>query len=90
MNAQLAHPDNRPFSIGDVLHRAALESKAAVDAIPLDTDVADEMAAIEAATAPVDLLAKLILQTPNSSKSVKSRAQAWMDGHYWSTLESAA
>lgn len=85
--------DSNLISMGTVLHNAALESQAVIDAIPLDTDVTDEAVVIEVAIEPVDHLARLILRTPSLSevgKLVRSRAQAWMDGNYWATLEVAA
>lgn len=75
------------------IDNAALMSQAAIDAIPENADVADEINVIELAIAPVDALAQLILRMPCKSeagRAVRSRAQAWMDSHYWTAAEIAA
>lgn len=81
------------ISLEAVLHSAALASQAIIDGIPEDTSVYDEADVIEAATAPVDALARLILRMSykaDAEKTARSRAQAWMAGNYWATAGAAA
>ena len=85
--------ERRMSALKTVLHQSAVECRAAIEAIPLDADIADELEVIEAATDAVDHLAKLVLRTSAPAKiggEVKSLAQAWLDGNYWEAIEAAA
>ncbi|MDX0318410.1 hypothetical protein NKY68_18040 [Sinorhizobium meliloti] len=68
------------------LHQAALRATEAIDAIPADASVDDELQIIEAASAEANDIAAWIASLQVEGKraeKIKARAQAWLDGTYW-------
>lgn len=72
--------------LGNLLHQAALYSKAKIEAIPLDASTDDEFDMIDAVSAPAFAIAEQIASLPSygpQGAEIKARAVSWIEGSYW-------
>jgi hypothetical protein len=74
------------ISLGIALHRAAMTTKAILDAIPEDIGAVRECALVDAASDPVHEIAEQIAALPGNGgleNAVKEMAGAWLEGKFW-------
>ncbi|ARS70120.1 hypothetical protein [Sinorhizobium meliloti] len=85
----LLQHDGELILLGRFLDKVASEAEANIDAIPAEASVDDECAMIDAASMPVYVIAEHIVALAAQGKrgeAIKVRAQAWLDGTYWSEV----
>lgn len=79
--------------LASLLDQAARYAQEKINAIPESVGVEEEMTEIEAIIAPAAAIADYMVALPvigTADDAAKARAQAWLDGRYWSDFARAA
>jgi hypothetical protein len=86
MNA-ISHQDKRLLAMGDKLVSAAEQARLAIEAIPENISVENEIAAINAVSANAQAIAERISTMRARTEEgamIKANAQRWLAGSYFS------